>query len=149
MTEPDAFEAMFSAFTAGWPVAAPGVSFAIQNEPGALPDVPPGAADSSSASFALMQIQATTSQQMTSGGPGEREIARNGWVIVKLWVPAGESTEGMSDLVEAVRSILEFKELGAGPERVSVFDSTPNLTATDGRWFSQLVVSPYRFFELK
>lgn len=147
MTEVDAHEALSARFAAQWPDAAPGVPFAIENEPGELPAIPPNEADS----FALFQLVPTTSSQMTMGGPGEREIRRNGWIQIKLWTPAGARTDGMGQLAQAVRSLFEFKSIAgvdASTETIDVLDCTPQSTQNDGRWYSRVIVAPYQFFEL-
>ena len=96
-----------------------------------------------------LRIVTTTSDQMTSGGAGERLMERRGWIQVQLWVPAGERTEGMGLLVESVRSIFELQNIGAGDETVDVFAADRQTVGNDGRHYSTLVRAPYRVYETK
>lgn len=138
---------MSLAFTTGWPLAAPTVPFAIENEAGALPTIPPATATS----FAFLTIVPTTSDQLTSGEPGSRLVGRNGWIQVKLWTPAGDRTDDMDALVEAVKSIFEMVNLAgpSGGETVDTRASSTDTIGTDGRWYMRLVRTPYTMFETK
>lgn len=146
MTEAEAIKALSLAFTTGWALAQPAVPFAIGNEDGELPTIPPATADR----FAYFQVITTTSDNATGGEVGQRLVERRGWVQVKLWVPAGERTEGIGVLIETVRTIFEMQNIaGPGSETIDVFAMSTDTIGTDGRWYMKLARAPYRVYETK
>ena len=78
MTEAQAIEAICAAFVAAWPAASGNVPLVLDNEPHPAADT-----------FALLSIQQTGAMQRTTGGVGIRRVERSGWIVVKLWAPAG------------------------------------------------------------
>jgi hypothetical protein len=142
VTEAQAIELIAATFADGWTAGRPEVPFAIENEPAAMP---------SSGSFALLTIVPTTSDQATSGEVGTRLVARNGWIQVKLWTPAGGGIAGAHTLVQVVREIFEMQNL-VGPDGGESIDTRVTSTmplGTDGRWFMLLARTPFTFFETK
>jgi hypothetical protein len=144
VTEAQAIELISRTFVAGWKAARPDVPFAIENEPGELPSA--GAVN-----FAYLTVVPTTNESLTSGEAGTRLVGRNGWIQVKLWVPAGDRTAGAYALAEVVRRIFELRNLigPGGGESLDTRASSTQPIGTDGRWFMLLVRTPFTYFETK
>lgn len=149
MTEPQACEAITKAFVT-WAAAqsSPGLSYAVENELGALPTIPPA----TSSRFALLTITPTTSDQLTSGEVGARFVGRNGWIQIKLWVPSGERTAGIGALESSARTAMEMQNI-IGPvatdETIDTRAGYVQTVGNDGRWYMQVLRIPYTFFETK
>lgn len=153
MTEAQAVELIEAAFNAGWPTAAPGVAYSLNNEAAATGDA-----------FALLTTLVTSSAQRTHGRIGNRKVKRDGWIQVKLWSPAGigmrrtpsEISAGVpmrgAELADAVRALLEMIALPspiAGDDPVTTMAAMAGPVGEDGRWFLQLIRVPFWFTELK
>jgi Bacteriophage related domain of unknown function len=138
MTEVEARTVLARAFRDGWSAAQPAVPFSLEND-----------FDVSSDRFAALTIRLTTSYQMTAGRPGTRRVRHDGWVLVKLWVPAGEGTLSTATLAESVRQIFQCAEIYAdsGGEPVTTMASSSGANAVDGRWFMQVIQTPFWYVE--
>lgn len=135
MTEAQSIELISATFASRWPLVAPGVPFALENE--ALPH-----ADS----FVLLVVATTTSRTTTQGAKHQRRVQRDGWIEVKTWSPANEGRRGAAVLVDAVRQALELVDLPSpvlDDESVTTFASVTQPLGTDGRWYMQLVRIPF------
>lgn len=131
-------EAVSAVFVAGW-TATP---FALDNE----------AVPMSATSFATLTITPTTSSQMTQGAPRSRRVRRNGWITVKLWVPADTGAAGMSVLKDAARELLEAIAIPsplASDEQITTMAGSDTPVGVDGRWYMGLVRMPFWYSETK
>jgi len=140
VTEAQAIELISATFAAQWPTLSGQVPFALENRSRPSADT-----------FAALTTVTSTSDQRTMGGVGTRFVERQGWVVVKLWGPAGAGRLGLATLTEAVRGIFEMKALPAvdGGEPLSTYATATMAIGTDGRWFMQLARTPFSFFETK
>ena len=146
MNEAQAIELISAAFAAQWPAASGHVPFVLENR--TLNRVtPPVGADT----FAFLTTQHTLSEQRTSGDPGTRYVERAGWIVVKLWGPAGAGRAGTAALAGAVRAIFEMARLDPpdGSESLDTLASLTTEIGTDGRWYMTMVRTPFSYFETK
>lgn len=144
MTEAEMRRIVSETFVAGWTAGAPDIPFALENE--ALP---------SADKFALLTITLTTAQQTTQGGQGTRRERSGGWVNVKIWTPANTGMvapaagdadgQRATDLAEIARGVFRLKTLPGQPgdEGITLQSPVTQTIGTDGRWFMQLVRTPF------
>jgi hypothetical protein len=151
VTEAQGRELIAATFAAAWPAASEGVPFALDNE--ALP-----CADT----FASCTVTLTTSGTTTQGARGTRRERTSGWIQVKIWTPAGVGVNRSPDdiavgeapraaeLAEAVKAIFRMKDLPspvAAQEPLRTGSPVTLTIGTDGRWFLQLVRTPFWYVE--
>jgi hypothetical protein len=151
VTEAQARELISATFAAAWPTVSGDAPFALDNE--VLP---------SSDTFALCTVMLTTSGTTTQGAPRTRRERTTGWIQVKLWTPAGVGvtrsqddiaagvTPRATELAEAVKAIFRLKDLPApvaGQEPLRTGSPVTLTIGTDGRWFLQLVRTPFWYVE--
>jgi hypothetical protein len=143
VTEAQMRELVSATFAAGWDAAHPDIPLALDNEAIALP---------AAGSFAALTVTPTTSQQQTAGRRGARRVTRQGWIVVKLWVLADSGTAALAGLVATVRNLFELVDLPspvAGDDALvtSASNQQPGGPSTDGKWFMQLVRTPFTYTE--
>jgi len=132
-------EAIKEAFVPAWNAATSDVPLALDNETMPTVDV-----------WAALTITTTTSDQVTAGEPGNRLVARRGWAVVKIGVLVNTGDALLNQLCQAVRDILEMKLIPspiAGDEPIDTFAASTQSGGVDGRWYFQLVRTPFRWFE--
>lgn len=142
MTEAQAVELITATFVAQWPALAPFTPYALENRT-LKPDT---------ATFAHLSVVSTEAGggQLTSGEAGTRLVGRGGWIVVKLWSPAGEGVLGARTLVETVRAVFEMKTLtSGGGDGVDTQATVPQVIGTEGRWFMMLARTPFTVYETK
>ncbi len=89
---------------------------------------------------------------MSQGRIGTRRVRRDGWITVKLWVPADTGTHGPAGLDDDVRRILEMVRLPSpigGDEALTTFAANMLPVGVDGRWYMSLVRVPFWYAETK
>lgn len=137
-------ELVSATFATQWPIVAPGVPFALEDEPATIPD-----------EFALLSVVPTTGQQMTMGRAGTRRVRRNVWIQVKLWATAGQGVARISALGDAAQRIFELQSF-AGPglgdpltvQAATGIKRSGSADSTDGRWTMLLVRMPAWYSEI-
>lgn len=131
-------ELVSATFLAGWEAARPAIPAVLEDDQ--LP-----AADT----FVQLTITPTTSSQQTAGRRATRRVERQGWAVVKMWVPALSGAASVAaDLVGTVRAILELVDLPspiAGDDSLSTAASNQQSVGTDGRWYMLLVRTPFTY----
>lgn len=142
MTEAQATELITATFVAQWPTLAPFVPYVLENRKLLSVDT-----------FVHMSVQSTEAGggQLTSGEPGTRLVGRGGWIVVKIWTPAGAGVFAARQLVETVRSVFEMKNLvlSGDAESVDTQATVPTVIGTDGRWYMMLARTPFTVLEMK
>jgi hypothetical protein len=142
VTEAQMREAVAASFAAGWALAQPAIPLDLDNEVAPSADAK-----------ALLQIQLTTSRQMTQGRNGTRRVQRQVWLAVKLWRPANEGSAALAGLADSARSLLEMVSIPSpvtGDEPVTTLASDGGVSPyTDGRWWMQVVRVPGWYAETK
>jgi hypothetical protein len=142
MTEQQAVELITATFVAQWPVLQPLVPYVLENR--TLPAVD---------TFVHLSVLSTEAGggQLTSGEPGSRLVGRGGWIVVKIWTPAGFGVLAARQLVESVKAVFEMRSLVAAgdAESVDTQATVPTVVGTDGRWFMMLARTPFTVLETK
>ncbi len=137
MTEAQAIELIEATFATGWAAAQPTVPFALENDP--LP---------TSDAFVQLTTTFTTSNDTTQGALGTKRVQCNGWIVVKMWTPAGAGRALAAQLADSVRGIFEVVPLPSpvpGEESLLTQPGSTVTIGTDGRWFMQMRRIPMWF----
>lgn len=138
MTEAQAIELISATFATGWGAAQPDVPFVLENDP-----LPSGDA------FVQLTTTFTTSQDTTQGPIGTKRVQCNGWIVVKMWTPAGTGRALAAQLATAVRAVFLAPMLSPVPNDEAI-NAQPGATVTigtDGRWFMQMIRLPIYFVD--
>lgn len=142
MTEPEAEEAIYQQWKAGWEAQHPANQADPQYVPWCLEDeVVDFSQLGELGAWARVSIEYSTRQQVTHGQPSKSEVRGN--VFVQLFAPANEGTGKLARLSDHVRKALAKKSLGD----LYLYDGAPRKMPTDGRWAMRTVVIPFRYTE--
>lgn len=142
MTEQQAIELITATFAAQWPALQPLVPFVLENRQLLAVDA-----------FVHLSVLSTEAGggQLTSGEPGTRLVGRGGWIVVKIWTPAGVGVRASRRLVESVRAVFEMRSLALAGDNESVDTqaTVSTVIGTDSRWFMMLARTPFAVLETK
>lgn len=133
-------ELVSATFMAGWTAARPAIPAVLEDDP--LPAVD---------TFVQLTITPTTSYQQTVGRLNTRRVSRQGWIVVKIWVPSGTGAASVAaKLVDVARPIFEMVDLPspiAGDDALVTSAANQQPIGTEGRWYMMLVRTPFIYVE--
>jgi hypothetical protein len=142
VTEQQAIELITATFVAQWPALQPQVPYVLENRKLLAVDT-----------FVHLSVLSTEAGggQLTSGEAGTRLVGRGGWIVVKIWTPAGIGVLAARRLVESVRAVFEMQNLvlAGDNESVDTQATVPMVIGTDGHWFMMLARTPFAVYETK
>lgn len=135
MNEREAEQAIITQFKTAWAVSHPAdAPIVLDNEIG-----------ETTSKWVRLDVQYTTSQQVTMGSAPNRKFRRNGIVMVQLFSPANQGRGPLADLATDAREALEGKHLG----ELHLHAGSTQKQPTDGVWAMAVVTVPFWFTETR
>lgn len=131
--EARAIEAMYRRFHDRWPLVAPSVAYAFENEIGEAPSSP----------WARVSARHTTAEIATMGA--NQLIERRGWLYVQIFGDVDAGRAPLAELAALARQALEGCSLELGPGRLHLYEGGSRESPGDGRWALTLVSVPFMY----
>jgi hypothetical protein len=144
VTEAQAVEAIYAAWSASWTSLHAGMEVVFGNE-----------AQSAADTWIRVTVAPSTRAQGSMGPPGSRRFENRGRIAVQVFVPVDGGDAPLRGLCDDARTALETAALPqrdgsgnpiAGGETVVTFGAVTANISTDGRWYFATLLVPFLFW---
>ena len=141
MTEAQAIELMLERWDTQWRILQPTVPFSLDNESFDSVDT-----------WVRVTIRHTISRQISHGGTGTRRFVHQGNIWVQLFGPADKGRKAIANLITDVKTVLDSISLTSpvpNDDDLTTSAATPGDETTEGRWFIETKLIPFRYYEMR